>query len=160
MGKPSLQPSRGPQTGSGGHYCLRISPHKARQPPPKNIEDRFMFFTICHHMNPQILLYVCSICFWIMEGGFDYCGFMCEVHCVISPSSYKKILDVSCVSCSCRSKPVLNSQLLRWEWFCSSCITSSCLTGPEWENIHCFKEYKQWLLMFTAVTYHPPLQPR
>lgn len=75
---------------------------------------------------------------------------MCEVHCVICPTSKKKTktLDVARVSFSRRSIPVLNIQLPRWEWFCGLTITSSQLTVPEWENMQCFKEHKQWLLVF------------
>lgn len=76
---------------------------------------------------------------------------VCEVHCVICPTSKKKknqTLDVACVSFSHRSKAVLNIQLRRWEWFCGLTITSSQLTVPEWENTQRFKERKQWLLVF------------
>lgn len=69
----------------------------------------------------------------------------------------RKRLAVKCMSCSCHSKPVLNVQPLRWEWFCSICITSFRLTVLEWENIHCFKEYKQWLLMFYSCLLSTPL---
>lgn len=92
-----------------------------------------MFFTVGLHMNPHRLFYVCLILFlWIMAEEFDYCGFMCEVRRALWSSTRKKSLDVSCVSCcSCRGKPVPNGPLLRWKRFCSICITSACLTGPE-----------------------------
>lgn len=67
---------------------------------------------------------------------------MCEVRCVVCPTSKtpQKTLDVARVSFSCHSKPVLNVQLPRWEWFCGFCITSSQLTFPEWENTEVFSQ--------------------
>lgn len=120
---------------------------------PTHQENRRHVFYSRPLDEPQIM-YEDLICLLIMEEDL-----IIVVLCVRSAavSNYKKSLDVSCVSSSSHSKPVLNGQLLRWEWFCTICITSSCLTGPEWENIHRFKEHKQWLLMFTAVTYQPPL---
>lgn len=91
--------------------------------------------TDCFHVCEQQLL----ICFDKAEGMWA-CDFTCEVFCVFPQQfHYRETLDVSCVSCSCHSTPVLNGQL-RINCWGGNEFVALVSPPPVWQN-QCEKTY-------------------
>lgn len=110
-------------TSISGSVLIKYVIHPRRQ---KTDSLGVFFHSRPSHEPRQRLFLVCLICLWIMGRGIWLLWFyVWGPLCSSWSSNYKRSLDVPCVSCSCRSKPVLNSQLPRREWFCSIWITSS-----------------------------------